>query len=75
MKIISNQCNVGSSPCEQSENTLWDAKESDSKPNTIQMSCTLYKCILIDLGILAQQMQMTSLICDNVFTMQNEIKA
>lgn len=76
MKIISNQCNVGSSPCKQRQSARWDqCGENDSKPDIIQMSCTLYKCTLIDLGTPAQQMQMMSLICSNVFTMQSEIKA
>lgn len=74
-KIILNQCNVGSSPSKKSKKTLWDQfKVNDSKPDNIQMSCTLHKYILIESGIPARQMQMMSLILDKVFTMWSEIK-
>lgn len=77
-KIISNQSKVGSWPCEQKgkKNNIWDqCKEHDWKPNTIQTSCTLYKCILIDFENPAQQMQIMTLIHSNMFTIGSEIKA
>lgn len=78
-KIISNQSKLGSWPCGQTgkkNNNIWDqCKEHDLKPNTIQMSSTLYKCILIDFQNPAQQMQIMTLIRGNMFTIGSEIKA